>query len=201
MSENENDDDVDFAQHLDANLRPWNGYWAWKDKPTGETGAAADILRGAGIHAEALVSRGDEDPPDCEAWVEGHLTGIEVTELVHQKTLERSLKALKLRAQGKEPDKAEAYFVWDRDDLLGALQDRIDSKDQAKLKGGPYERYILVVCTDEMFLSAPQVELWLAGAKFRADRITDVLLGLSYDPAQQCCPVFKLCLVGSVYEG
>lgn len=113
----------------------------------------------------------------------------------------RSLKALKQRAQGKEPTKGEAYFVWDRADLLGALQARIDDKDRAKLKGGPYERYILVVYTDEMFLSAPQVEQWLTGATFRANRITDVLLGLSYDPAQKSCPVFKLCVVNSGHEG
>lgn len=196
MSEG-HDEEPGFAELIEANLRPWNSYWAWKHKPTGESGAASEILRGAGINAEGLVSRGDQDPPDCEARVDGCLTGVEVTELVHRQTLERSLKALKLRAQGKEPHKAEAYFVWDRADLLGALQARIDAKDRAILKGGPYERYILVVYTDEMFLSASQVEQWLKGATFRADRITDVLLGLSYDPAQQCCPVFKLCIAGS----
>jgi hypothetical protein len=85
---------------------------------------------------------------------------------------------------GKEPKKGEAYFVWERVDLL-ALQDRIDAKDKAKLKGGQYKRYILVICTDEMFLEATKVERWLTGATFRARRIRDVVLGLSYEPAQK----------------
>jgi hypothetical protein len=80
----------------------------------------------------------------------------------------------------------------DREEFIRALQERIDAKDQAKLKGGPYSRYILVVHTDEMFLAATQIEQWLAGAAFRASRITDILLGLSYDPANKGCPVFRL---------
>ena len=61
-----------------------------------------------------------------------------------------------------------------------------------KLKGGPYKRYTLVIHTDEMFLEATKVQQWLTMATFRARRITDVALGLSYEPAQKCCPVFKL---------
>jgi hypothetical protein len=49
-----------------------------------------------------------------------------------------------------------------------------------------------VIHTDETFLEAAKVEQWLIGATFPADRITDVLLGLSYDPCQRCCPMFKL---------
>jgi len=59
------------------------------------------------------------------------------------------------------------------------------------LKGGPYKRYTLVIHTDEMFLEATKVEQWLTMATFRARRITDVALGLSYEPAQKCCPVFN----------
>lgn len=115
-----------------------------------------------------------------------------LTELVHQPTLERSLKAQKQRAQGKEPEKGEVYFVWGRGELLRALQARIDAKDKATLKGGPYDRYILVMHTDEMFLEAAKVKQWLMFATFRASHITDVFLGLSYEPDQKCCPVFKL---------
>ena len=195
MSEEDTDGEPSLAELIKANTRPWNGFWAWKDKLVGEHGAAYNVLQAAGINAESLVSREEgQDPPDCEAIIDGCLTGIEVTELVHQPTLERSLKAIKQRAAGKEPgpNKSEAFFVWEREDLLHALQTRIDTKDRSKLKGGPYDRYILVIHTNEMFLETDKVEQWLRQATFEARRITDVLLGLSYDPRHGGCPVFKL---------
>jgi hypothetical protein len=194
MADEDADDHRSLAEIIEANVRPWNSFWSWRDKPIGEVGAAREILTGAGIDARDLVSRGKDDPPDCEANIDGCLTAVEVTELVHEPTLKRSLRALKQRALGTEPSKPEAFFVWKRDDLINALQQRIDDKDRAKLKGGPYERYILVIPTDEMFLEAPQVEQWLADAAFRSKRITDVLLGLSHDPHRGCCPVLKLSL-------
>jgi hypothetical protein len=191
MSDEDADDQRSLGETIETNIRPWNGYWSWKDKPIGELGAAREILAMAGIDAHDLVSRKD-DPPDCEGTIDGCRTAVEVTELVHEPTLKRSLKALKQRASGTEPNKPEAYFVWQQADLMDAIQERIDQKDRAKLKGGPYQRYILVIPTDEMFLEASQVEKWLSSATFQADRISDVLLGLAYEPESKCCPVFKL---------
>ena len=102
------------------------------------------------------------------------------------------MKALKERAAGREPDKPEAYFVWNRTDLLRALQERIEVKDAIRLKGGPYERYVLVIHTDEFFLDSATVRRFLKGATFRAHLITDVILGLSHEPASGGCPVFRL---------
>lgn len=168
---------------IKANSRPWNGYWAWKDKPVGERGAAEEVLAAAGENVVDLRSRTD-DPPDCEAVIDGRLCGIEVTELLHRKTLEQSLKG-----NGQ-------HFVWSRESLLEEIQGRIDEKDRKKVKGGPYGRYILVMVTDEMFLTRDAVEEFLAGARFRAGRITDVYLGLSYHPGPEpeggSCPVFRL---------
>lgn len=196
MSQEMSDEDVEegrsLGETIEANIRPWNGFWSWKDKPIGELGAAREILAVAGIDVCDLVSRGKDDPPDCEGNIDGCRTAVEVTELVHEPTLKRSLKALQQRASGMEPNKPEAYFVWQQADLIHALQERIDQKDRAKLKGGPYQRYILVVPTDEMFLDASQVKKWLSSATFQADRISDVLLGLAYEPESKCCPVLKL---------
>jgi hypothetical protein len=193
MSDDDNEKEATLAGVIEANARPWNGYWAWKDKPVGEHGAAHEILTGAGIPFEGLVSRDQgQDPPDCEAKIDGQRVGIEITELVHQRTMERSLRAQRERARGQEPEKEEVYFVWDRAKLLQHLQDRIDAKDRAEPKGGPYSRYFLVIHTDEMFLDAAQVDEWLTGATFRANRITDALLGLSYHPAHNGSPVFRL---------
>ena len=102
------------------------------------------------------------------------------------------MKAINERAAGREPEKPEAYYVWDRADLLRALQERINVKDTAGLKGGPYERYVLVMHTDEFFLDSATVGKFLEGAKFRTRLITDVVIGLSYEPVSGGCPVFRL---------
>jgi hypothetical protein len=193
MHDEENDECCSLGEVIEANTRPWNGYWSWRDKPIAERGAAQEILAAVGITFDGLVSRPEgQDPPDCEAIVEGQLAGIEVTELVHEGTLKRSLKVQKERKLGGEPRKGEAYFVWERADLILALQTRISAKDQAKLKAGPYRRYILVIHTDEMFLDATKVKEWLADATFTANRISNVVLGLAYEPESKCCPVFNL---------
>jgi hypothetical protein len=122
--------DEDLDALIEANVRGWNGFWAWGDKPIAERGSARQILEQGGVHVVDLVSRdAGQDPPDCEAMLDGLFSGVEVTELVHHPTLERSLKAIKLRKAGKE-----AYFDWDRDALLSL----IDAKDQpSKQRGRP----------------------------------------------------------------
>ena len=169
--------------------RPWVGFWTWRDKPMAERGAADTILRQAKFQVEQLKSR-RADPPDCEAMLDRQWSAIEVTELVHEKTLARSVKAIKERAAGREPEKPEAYFNWDRADLLRALQERINVKDVLRLKGGPYERYVLVIYTDEFVLDGTTVDRFLKGATFHARSITDVVVGVSYE--QGGYPVFRL---------
>jgi len=155
-------------------------YWYWKDKPVMECGAAKDVLTAAGLNIEGITSRGKDDPPDCEALVDGERSGIEVTELVHRKALELSIRG------------DEKFFAWEKLDLCDALQALIARKDRADVKGGPYKRYILVIHTDEMSLVRDTVERFLAGASFQAQFITDAFLGLSHEKGG--CPVFKLAL-------
>jgi hypothetical protein len=192
-------DDESIRARIKAIVRAWNGFWTFGDKPVAEQGLARKILEQSGVHVVDLVSRGPgQDPPDCEAKLDGRFSGVEVTELVDPPTLKRSLKAIKLRKAGKKPTRPEAYFNWDRDALRSALQARIDAKDQpsSKQKGGPYERYVLVIHTDEFFLDRDTVSRFLEGASFRATFITDVFLGLSYHPSVEpkggCYPVFRL---------
>jgi hypothetical protein len=177
------------------NTRPWNGFWAWRDKPVGERGAAQKILQAAGFNIERLVSR-ERDPPDCEAMLDGKWSGIEVTELVDQPTLDRSIKAILQRAIGVVPKRREAHFVWEREDLLEKLRRILKKKDQEPKDH--YERYVLVINTDEMYLDRERVARFLEGATFKTNVITDAVLGLSYHPSidgSGCYPVFRLDLV------
>jgi hypothetical protein len=139
----------------------WNAFWFWRDRPVQERVNAANLLEAAGVQIVELVSR-REDPPDCEATLDGEFSGIEVTELVH-KTAKRSIKARKERVAGKEPKQPEVFFDWDRSSLLSALQDRIERKQQRRWKGGPYQRRVLVMCTDEFLLDRIKVDRFFAG--------------------------------------
>jgi hypothetical protein len=157
-----------------------SGIHSWRDKPVAEAAAAKLILEHANVKVESLVSRASgQDPPDCEGVLDGNWSGVEVTELVHRPTLERSIKAVRQRSRGVDPERAEAYFVWEREDLVKELQARLDEKDNATLKGSGYERYVLVILTDEFFLDRESVEVFLQGASFNAKRITDAFFGLS----------------------
>jgi hypothetical protein len=169
---------------LEENMTRHSGrdFWYWKDKPQMEVGVVGTLLLAAEFDVAGLTARA-EDPPDCEAFVNGEHCGIEATELVHQKALKRSVRGAQ-----------EVHFVWDKQTLCTELQARIARKDRgaANAKGGPYERYILVMYTDELFLDRFSVERFLEGASFRAAYITDALLGLSYDPSIRTYPTFRL---------
>jgi hypothetical protein len=73
--------------------KDWNAFWYWRDRPVQERVNAANVLKAAGVKIVELVSRNErEQPPDCEAKLDGQFSGIEVTELVHR-TAGRSIKA------------------------------------------------------------------------------------------------------------
>ena len=107
--------------------------------------------------------------------------------------MERSIKAVRQRSRGEEPQKPEAYFDWDCDDLIAALQKMLVVKNLAKPKRS-YERYVLVIHTGEYFLDSDRVERFLKGASFGTSLITHAFLGLSYEPGKGY-PVFELELV------
>jgi len=154
-----------------------------------ERRAALDILQVGGVKVADLISRKTgEDPPDCEGVLDGRFSGVEVTELVDQETLQLSIRATRDREAGKQSRHAEACLVWDRNTLLTELQALIDRKDRKTQKGGPYERYALVVPTDETFLDRDITRGFLEGATFQSKLVTDVFFGLSYHDG--CCPVF-----------
>jgi hypothetical protein len=177
--DDENNDWSDFGKIIRVNKRGANDYWYWRNKAEMEVDAARAVLEGSGCNVGQLESRND-DPPDCEAIVDGKRSGIEITELVHERSLKSTIKG------------SGQYFLWDRDDLLTKLQKLIQHKDRADIKGGPYDRYILVIVTDEFVLERGDVSRFLEGAEFSARHITDCFFGLSYHPATKSCPIFKL---------
>ena len=86
------------------------------------------------IKSNTVVSRGrGNDPPDCEGEdLEGKTIGIEVTELVDPK----AIIALK-------KNQIYEWAEWDKSKLIDAINNRLDLKNNANRKGGPYQSYIL----------------------------------------------------------
>jgi predicted nucleotidyltransferase len=164
--------DFDPASFDLKNLRRVNGYWAYGQKPVGERGAASVILEAAGFAIDRLVSCEDANlPPDCAATVDGVHTGIEVTELVHRKSLDRSLKS---------KSKSVFWFPWDQGTFCAKIRGIIAEKEAGapRWQGGPYERWLLVIPTD----------------RFQTRFFSDAVLGLPPLPATDFFPTFRLTL-------
>ena len=121
--------ELNYLHLMIAKKRKKNAFWKWPDRQVEERGIATEILRQAGVEVTDMRSRKQgEDPPDCEATLDGRVSGVEVTELIEQPSLERNLRELESRE----------YFDWDKPTFLAKLQERIDAKDRG-WKGGPYE--------------------------------------------------------------
>jgi hypothetical protein len=137
---------------------------------------AWSVLEAADIEFMNLRHRGEgRDPPDCEVEIDGVLCGIELTEFVHRRALERSIKAHKAGSQQRY------YFEWTREQL----REEIAKKDQPRdLKDGPWERYFLVFWTGEMRLGIEELTKFLNGVVFECELITDAFIGLDYHPGQ-----------------
>jgi len=156
-----------------------------------ECGAAEIILKAAEFDVSRL-RRPKKDPPDCEGMLDGLWSAVELTRHTHQEARAQTQKARKERRAGRKPKTFEAYYEWDREDLLRKIQQIIDRKDQAvsRYKNDYYKRYVLVIHTDEFRLDRANVSAFLKGASFRASQLTDVVLGLSYVPGGY--PTFRL---------
>jgi hypothetical protein len=193
MIDDETSEDGDgFSEMLRTNSRARGrgDYWhsSRKNRKEGEFYTAKEVLTAAGYTPVGLHARPDSlGPPDCAATIDGQWCGIEITELLHKPTLKADIRG----GVNYRP------FPWKREDLLRDLQDRIDVKDRKAVgaKGGPYQRYFLVIVTAEEVLYREHVAEFLAASTFQARSITDAYLGLSYHPHLNSCPVFKLALV------
>src|SRR5258707_15364923 len=92
------------------NPRGWQTGRSWRDKPVRERISAKHVLTAAGLDIRDIRSLPEIDqPPDCEAMIDGQWCGIEHTELVHEPTMKRSIRARRERQAGKDPKKPEAY--------------------------------------------------------------------------------------------
>jgi hypothetical protein len=153
-------------------------------KSVHERVAAREILLAAGFAVTEFASRQD-DPPDCEGRLDGQWSPVELTQLVNKEARAQSAKAIKQQ-------KPEVYFLWEREDVLREIQKLLEVKDSKQYKGGPYQRFVLIIYTDEFELSEAAMGQFLEGATFHTRVFNDVVVGLSYHSGRY--PTFRLSL-------
>jgi hypothetical protein len=54
-------DDESIRARIKAIVRPWNGFWTFRDKPVAEQGSARKILEQSGVHVWSIWSRAAPD--------------------------------------------------------------------------------------------------------------------------------------------
>jgi hypothetical protein len=166
--------------------RAYADFWSSGfDRPVGETEIArilTQFLKSQGLAVSELRHRGEgNDPPDCELELEsGELIGIEITELVNQKTVERHASAQK---RGLPPDPSDVAS-WTPASLIGGISARLRAKDVPidKRKGGPFARYVVLISTDEPMIQLDMAWEILRCTPFRTVAIDEAYLLILYHP-------------------
>lgn len=192
-----------LRRHL-ATERDYASYWKFSlDRQLEERHVAACLL--AYLEATvgwsgATVASNERDPPDCIGSADGRPRfGIEVSELVHRKTVERH--ELRRNAERKcSPVPAVAaepgdVAIWTVPALQAALTGIVGVKDKPAI-GGPFAPYLVAIFTDETTVTPLLVMEAIGTMTIPSHYIDAAYLLLSYDPGANTfpnrIPVFNL---------
>jgi hypothetical protein len=158
----------------------------WPDKSVKERAVVGDLLCAIkaeeGQHGLLTLNVNETDPPDCIGiGLHGERVGFEVTELVDQATVERNLQG---RSEWKE---------WGQQEFLAKLQSILNEKDRKQLRGRPYDKFVVVVHTDEPLLPHSECASMLNGHRFGPyQQINEAFLLFSYEPGRSSYPYIRL---------
>ena len=182
----------EFIDTSIANVRRHAGYFSWlSDRDIEEVGVVKSfqesLTHDGRSFFHSMHSRGrGNDPPDCEARLcAGGRVGIEVTELVDGQSI------IAAKTGGQTP-----WEPFSKNQLLGLLTDRIKKKDNPiKVKGDPYEVYLLLIYCDEPRVLDYNLIKAIEGCTFPSTMLIDrVFVLFSYSPWEKRCPYVELTL-------
>ncbi len=165
--------------------RDYANFFEYPDRDRKELGILEELIRSlndAGGPYFSDPASHTPDPPDCVARnAAGQLVAFEITEVVSQ-------AAVELDARG---DKVLA--LWEPGDLTTVIEHRLATKDAKRFQGGPYDEIVVVLHTDEFYLSVEAAESELEGTSFGPfTRIGDAYLIFSYSPQTKGYPVVRI---------
>ncbi len=179
--------DIDRIRKFIKVQRKYASFFEWykREKNIKEVGVVESLLESMsnqGLPIYKNLRASEKDPPDCLAESgNGAFVGFEVRELVDK-------DAIELNEKGRE-----VYRDWTNDDVVQELQKIIDEKDSKNYIGGPYEKLILVIPTDEPVLTYGQLKPVLDAHEFKpAKQLHEVYLLFSYDPEIKGYPHIRL---------
>lgn len=175
-----------MAESLRAR-RGYADFFDWPDKSMKEWGVAQNFLEELERNWGLMIVSGRQHPggknhaPDWQVTTAmGEVWGVELTELVRQKAIEGTKRGKLI------------FAVWPDDELAAKFQALVAGKDRPeKVRGGPYDRYVLLVHVDEDMLPAERLAVALDGCHFETSLIDDIYVLVSYDPKEGHCPLLR----------
>ena len=165
--------------------RGYADFFEYPDQDRKELGILEELIRSlddAGGPSFTQPANHKPDPPDCVARnAAGRLVAFEITEIVSQ-------AAVELDAHGDD-----VLALWEPGDLARKIEDRLATKDFKEFHGGPFDDIIVVLHTDEFYLSVEAAESELTGTSFGPfTQVTDAYLIFSYSPRSQGYPIVRI---------
>lgn len=168
--------------------RGYADFFDWPDKSAKERGIAQTFVEELERTHGSTFKFGKQHPgganhaPDFQLnTTKGEIWGVEITELVSQDCVHEAKR-------GKS-----TLAAWSDQDLAQTLQRIVARKDRPEnVRGGPYERYILLVHSDEPMLSAERLPGVLRSLELKTQLIDQIYVLLSYDPRAQRYPLLSL---------
>jgi hypothetical protein len=200
------EDEVARLMHLAREKRRgYADFWQWPpDKKMAEWHVARTVLKfltAIGGGEVISLEPAERDPPDCVAVLrDGLRVGIEVTELVDAKMAKGHGARTAAERRGKPPNPEKAVAAdeiawWGAAELREAIVRAVATKD-VLANGGPYDRYLVILHTDEDTITQSVLGDALAGPRIDTRHIDQAFVLLSYDPAADArfpdgCPVVE----------
>jgi len=167
--------------------------WYKREKSIKEVGVVRSLLgsiskQGSPIYKNLRAS--EKDPPDCLAETgNGAMVGFEVRELVDK-------NAIELNERGEA-----VYRDWTNYEVVEELQKIIKEKDSKTYIGGPYEKLILIIPTDEPVLTYGQLQPVLEAHEFEPTKqLHEAYLLFSYNAELKSYPHIQLRLPALTYS-
>jgi len=170
-----------------ARARGYADFFDGPDKSLKEWGIAQTFLEELQRNGGPKIRCGKQHPgganhaPDFQIiTADGGIWGVEITELVSQKAIEATKRG------------EEVFADWSDAQLIAQFDAIIAKKDDSSnVKGGPYDRYVLLAHVDEPILTQERLETALGGRTLRTRLIDELYVLMSYQPTNQCCPLLR----------
>lgn len=161
----------------------------WYDKPGKELGITNDFI----VQIEKLENitfsnygLGDDPPDIVLERDDGTKVGMEITELVNQKAIEKDIK--------RDPTYVEEYLSWDREKTINNISSIIQKKDNLCDRVAMlYEEIILLIHTDEPRLDSDTLKSYIRDTDWPTTKsVKKVYILVAYEPAKKGHTLMRL---------